>query len=189
MNSIQEDEYPWYEIVEGNSLAQGDLLRNYEVAVPKALVEEGKRVPLELRTFDFVVMTQTCDIEHGKVASILLCPWWDLWNFVDAATARGENWGEKQREALLQGNLPGYHLLNETVQGDINLNIGVVDFHEIYTEPIELVRKFAESTGKRLRLLPPYREHLAQDFARFFMRVGLPVNIPKEKIKKRPTGR
>ncbi len=30
----------------------------------------------------------------------------------------------------------------------------------------------------RLRLLPPYREHLAQGFARFFMRVGLPVDIP-----------
>jgi hypothetical protein len=24
----------------------------------------------------------------------------------------------------------------------------------------------------------PYREHLAQSFARYFMRVGLPVNIP-----------
>jgi hypothetical protein len=29
----------------------------------------------------------------------------------------------------------------------------------------------------RLRLLPPYREHLSQAFARFFMRVGLPVPI------------
>jgi hypothetical protein len=27
-------------------------------------------------------------------------------------------------------------------------------------------------------LLPPYREHLSQAFARFFMRVGLPVDIP-----------
>jgi hypothetical protein len=32
--------------------------------------------------------------------------------------------------------------------------------------------------GRRLRLLPPYREHLSQAFARFFMRVGLPVDIP-----------
>ena len=29
-----------------------------------------------------------------------------------------------------------------------------------------------------LRLLPPYGEHLSQAFARFFMRVGLPVDIP-----------
>ena len=36
----------------------------------------------------------------------------------------------------------------------------------------------AERGTKRLRLLPPYREHLSQAFARFFMRVGLPVDIP-----------
>ncbi len=29
----------------------------------------------------------------------------------------------------------------------------------------------------RLRLLPPYREHLSQAFARFFMRVVLPVEV------------
>jgi hypothetical protein len=37
----------------------------------------------------------------------------------------------------------------------------------------------------RLRLLPPYREHLSQSFARFFMRVGLPVDIPSFTSKKR----
>ena len=31
---------------------------------------------------------------------------------------------------------------------------------------------------QRLRLNPPYREHLSQAFARFCMRVGLPVDIP-----------
>jgi hypothetical protein len=30
-----------------------------------------------------------------------------------------------------------------------------------------------ERVGCELRLLPPYREHLSQAFARFFMRVGL----------------
>jgi hypothetical protein len=35
----------------------------------------------------------------------------------------------------------------------------------------------SKRNGKRLRLLPPYREHLSQAFARFFMRIGLPVHI------------
>jgi hypothetical protein len=39
--------------------------------------------------------------------------------------------------------------------------------------------------AKRLRLLPPYREHLSQSFARFFMRVGLPIDIPPFTGKKR----
>jgi hypothetical protein len=40
------------------------------------------------------------------------------------------------------------------------------------------VREFAHQMGDRLRLLPPYREHLSQAFARLFMRVGLPADIP-----------
>ena len=35
----------------------------------------------------------------------------------------------------------------------------------------------------RKRLLPPYREHLSQSFARYFMRVGLPTDIPADDIK------
>ena len=33
------------------------------------------------------------------------------------------------------------------------------------------------SKSDRIRVLPPYREHLSQAFARFFMRVGLPQDI------------
>jgi hypothetical protein len=57
--------------------------------------------------------------------------------------------------------------------------IRIVDFYNIYSLPFEFVKRFAEARGKRLRLLPPYREHLSQAFARFVMRVGLPVDIPK----------
>jgi len=66
------------------------------------------------------------------------------------------------------------------------MRLTIVDFHEVYTAPTNVVREFALRTGKRLRLLPPYREHLAQAFARFFMRVGLPVDIAAEKLKTQP---
>jgi len=54
----------------------------------------------------------------------------------------------------------------------------IVDFHQIFSLPIAFLREFARLSGSRLRLLPPYREHLGQAFARYFMRVGLPVDIP-----------
>lgn len=113
-----------------------------------------------------------------------MCPWFDLWAFVDAAKKSGENWSTTIREDLRRGNLPGYHLLNDTVQDGIQLGLGIVDFHEVYTAPTSHLREFAAKCGKRLRLRPPYREHLGQAFARFFMRVGLPVDIPGEKLKK-----
>lgn len=181
-------DYPWWGVAEGEQLAQGDILRGFQVVVPSgAASAEGDSIPAELKTFDLMVLSQTCDIEQGKADSILLCPWWGLWEFVDAATKKGENWGRDIRETLRRGNLPGYHLLNCASVDDLKLDCGVVDFREVYTSPTTSVRQFVRGCGKRLRLLPPYREHLAQAFARFFMRVGLPTDIPPDKIKNRPS--
>jgi hypothetical protein len=56
----------------------------------------------------------------------------------------------------------------------------VVDFHQVYTAPREFLESVLKSRAQgRLRLLPPYREHLSQAFARFFMRVGLPSGVEK----------
>ena len=179
-------DYPWYETVEGEIIEQGDFLFNFDIFVPRPTAANAGQIVGELRTFDLVVMTQTCDIAHGKIDSLLLCPWWDLWRFVEAAQAKGENFGSDLRESLRRGNIPGYHLLNEASQAGIEIGIGLVDFHEVHTAPIDQVQAFVKSAGNRLRLRPPYREHLAQAFARFFMRVGLPVDIPSEKVKRRP---
>ena len=182
--------FAWYDSIDGGSLEQGDILFKFQIVVPspEASVGTTDQLALEVKTFDVVVMTQTCDIENEKVKSVLLCPCWDLWQFVDAAKEHGENWGGDLREALRRGNLPGYHLINEASQDGIRVGLLVVDFHEVYTAPTNQVKEFVRGAGKRLRLRPPYREHLAQAFARFFMRVGLPVDIPKEKVKKRPRG-
>lgn len=179
--------YPWYETTEAVTIEQGDLLFGFEVFVPSRSVRpDSSDIDGEMKTFNFVVMTQTCDIEHGKVRSLLLCPWWRLGTFIEAAKRNGENWGRDQREALRRGNLPGYHLHNETSQDGITIELGVVDFHEVYTAPTDRVLDFVRDVGKRLRLCPPYKEHLAQAFARFFMRVGLPVEIPADKLKSPP---
>jgi hypothetical protein len=176
--------YPWFRTVDDSSLEQGDLLRGFDVAVPVVAVGSGgSELQIELKTFDVVVMTQSCDIENDKVRSLLLCPVFDLWRFVESAKAGRENWGSEQRDKLRQGNLPGYHLISDADQDGQSLPVSVVDFHEVYTAPTILVREFISTAGKRLRLCPPYKEHLAQAFARFFMRVGLPVAISTDKLK------
>jgi hypothetical protein len=181
-----EKEYPWYKIIQGDSLYQGDFLNDFEVLIPEVSTQ-GDQVAAQCKKLDVVIMTQTCDIVQGNVESLLLCPCWDLWDFIAAAQKKRFNWGKDQREALRRGNLPGYYLSNEADQDGLKMPLTIVDFHEVYTAPTNVVKEFASRTGKRLRLLPPYREHLAQAFARFFMRVGLPVDIAAEKLKTRPT--
>lgn len=73
-------------------------------------------------------------------------------------------------------------MLNEhKSKGNIELEIRLVDFHEVFTIPYAFLESLLAQRGEnRYRLLPPYREHLSQAFARFFMRVGLPIPIEKE---------
>ena len=77
-----------------------------------------------------------------------------------------------------KGRLPTYHVLNRCELPGHDRDFQLVDFSRVFTIAVGLTRDLAESQGTRLRLNPPYREHLAQAFARFFMRVGLPVDIP-----------
>ncbi len=55
----------------------------------------------------------------------------------------------------------------------------VVDFTSVYSVHFDTLATIAQENDSRLTLLSPYKEHLAQAFARFFMRVGLPADIPK----------
>ncbi len=82
------------------------------------------------------------------------------------------------KESLRRGYLPGYHLLNKCEIDGFKRDYLIVDFRSVYSVPFDFIVELVKKRGKRLRLLPPYREHLSQAFARFFMRVGLPVDIP-----------
>src|SRR5436190_6174331 len=99
MMPTEQSKYPWYETVEGESIEQGELLIGFEVLISKN-TEGSPSVEIRavLRKLNFVVLTQTCDNEQGKVSNLLLCPWWDFWQFVDEAKSRGENWGSDIQE-------------------------------------------------------------------------------------------
>lgn len=68
-------------------------------------------------------------------------------------------------------------MLNAWTDSEDSMEIYIVDFHDIFTVPLPFLQGIAETGCGHLCLLPPYREHLSQAFARFFMRVGLPTDI------------
>lgn len=117
---------------------------------------------------DLIVMSQACDILQGKVRDIALCMLFPLDSIAASTDLR-------MREELRRGHVVSRHLLNASDENDFSFH--VVDFRRVFTLPISFLSDFAAG-ARRLRLLPPYREHLAQAFARFFMRVGLPADIP-----------
>jgi hypothetical protein len=66
-------------------------------------------------------------------------------------------------------------------EGELVTEHRIVDFHSVHTVPRAFLDTLvAERAAQRLKLLPPYREHLSQSFARFFTRVGLPTPITRD---------
>ncbi|MBI1893909.1 MAG: hypothetical protein HYS14_07360 [Candidatus Rokubacteria bacterium] len=135
---------------------------------------------------DVVVMTQACDLEHRKVENVVLCPHVSLSTFrstwQDWLIARKQNPSEKAWKRTCEDIADGYvwnqAFLDRCDLPGLATEIRVVDFHDVFTVPRSFLEALLQRRqAPRLRLLPPYREHLAQGFARFFMRVGLPQPI------------
>lgn len=170
--------YPWYQAVAGEDIEQGDLFEHCPVFLPPDDLADAS---LETATFrwedrDLIVLSQSCDLIKGreKVSEVLLCAVWQRSELTEGhlATSRG-------MEDARRGNLPGFHVLAACALSGIEREVRVVDFRRVYSLPLSFLRKRATAAQQpRIRLLPPYREHLSQAFARFFMRVGLPVDVP-----------
>lgn len=167
-------EYPWYEVIEGNeNLLQGDFIKECPIVIPPLEISDD--VEVRIVNYNVVIMSQSCDLVQRKLDLVLVCPIWPLSEF----EKRSPYYKNKEgKEALRRGYLPGYHLLNKCEIDGFETDYLVVDFRSVYSVPFEFLADLAKRRDKRLRLLPPYREHLSQAFARFFMRVGLPVDIP-----------
>jgi hypothetical protein len=88
---------------------------------------------------------------------------------------------EKHLAELKGGKIWNLTLLDKHDSGGerrLALQHQVVDFHEVLSLPVGFLTSWVRASGApRLRLRPPYREHVSQSFARFFMRVGLPIDI------------
>lgn len=165
--------YPWYAAMAGDDLEQGDILESCPVFLPPSDLASHVRSEAIFRweTRDLILMSQSCDLVRGreKITDVLFCAVWK----------RSEiNLALDQLEQVRKGGVPTLHILAECSLNSLQREVSVVDFRCVHSLPVQFVRERCVSTGRRLRLLPPYREHLSQAFARFFMRVGLPVDIP-----------
>jgi len=170
---MQEQYYPWYELVEGKELFQGAILNSCPLIIPPSTIEG--EINVDVIEYDVIVMSQSCDLVEKKLELVLVCP---IWTLSEWENKNPSYRSAKMKESLRQGYLPGYHLLNKCEIDGFKREHFVVDFRSVYSVPFDFLVELAQKRGKRLQLLPPYREHLSQSFARFFMRVGLPVDIP-----------
>lgn len=165
----------WWSVVNGPSLAQGDILPGCLLPV---LLEEPlpSDTPYEQDVLSarLIVVSQSCDLENNKLVFVALCPVQTISEFQSqnpefASKAKWEEVRKGRRDAL--------HLLASPESPDSNMAAYVVNFGHIVSLPLAYLTEHANALGERWRLKSPYLEHFSQAFARFFMRVGLPSSI------------
>ena len=167
-----------WDSVSGTTIRQGDYILDCPVPVYAEQFREQKHeieIAVDIESYDLVVVTQSCDLEQNKVRLVAMCPIYSLENYevINPEFAKKGRW-----EEVRKGRIEGLYLLSSPTNPENNRECLVVDFREIYSLPFEFLTKHAESLEGRWRLRSPYLEHFSQAFARFFMRVGLPANIP-----------
>lgn len=171
--------------ISGDELRQGDVLDGCRV--PLLGPDFGRSAEVEdvlIADVRLIVLTQSCDLavrEGGsspKAEQVALCR---VYRLDEYARVRSDFARPGPREEARKGRVEGVHLLPSPVDHKDNQTVLIAHFREIISLPFAYLRRHAASLGDRPRLQSPYLEHFAQGFARFFMRVGLPSDIPPYK--------
>ncbi len=164
----------WYEVVSGGrELLQGDLLSECPTIqaddnMPYPL--PGDEIPAKRGDSDIVILTQSCDLANDKVTMVLCCPHFDVDTARRAEPSLASNLKDIKKERFFR-----YALLAAYSSSEISLALRIVDLGTAIVLPKAFLQKVAAARDPRLRLRPPYREHLSQAFARFYMRVARPT--------------
>jgi hypothetical protein len=182
-----DTQFSWYSVVPASSpLEQGDFLNSFPVPTPPSEIAEipdepvGHEInaPYTVDRFNVVIMTQSCDLPKLREEDeVILCPRFSYPELIDEIPKYG---GKDGWKTLISGRFIGAHILNKCDIEGIDFEYQVIDLQRIFSIPLAIVTQVAHSHDARIRLLPPYREHLAQAFARQFMRVGLPIDLPRD---------
>lgn len=170
--------YPWYQAKDWADLEQGDLLLDCPVLVPEGDITEqlmkvtedlAVSIPIAVEVYNLVIMSQSCDLQTNKVSQVLLCAYFPA-----------SNHNKSIRNDIRKNRFPALHMIEKCEIPNHTFERQVVDFRTIYTLPKKFIKELTKGKGERVRLLPPYKEHLSQSFARYFMRVGLPEPLGDE---------
>lgn len=158
----------WYEGCTGE-LEQGDIILGFAGLLPD--LDEHSMPSLVRATINVVVLTQSCDIPKPAQKTILLA---QVLDHADAAEKWSHYSSSKYKDALAHGTSICDVLLPPTPDGALDFSL--VLFRNLLVLPKTYVMR-ERSRCRTIRLSSPYKEYLAQSYARFMMRVGLPTPL------------
>lgn len=176
---------PFWISVNDTTLRQGDLLPDCwipEFPSDFADLSDDARI-IQADQADLIVISQSCDLEHGKISLVALCPVWSIPDFEEAQErqihSRSNKVWRDYWNHIRNGRSPTLHLLaSPTAPLEARAAL-LVDFRAIYSLPAAYLSRHAMQLNNRWRLCSPFLEHFSQAFSKSFMRVGLPSAVPE----------
>lgn len=186
-SSIKSPYVKWIE----NRVVQGDILQ--AVSFVSGMEQQGQLAVDSYNLKYAIVMSQDCDLEshnravsNGKtvdralISSVLICPAYPFEQFHAGTHREGIELGvlpAKKEQLRLNDRFKRYHYLKaDTDHGVTEL---IVDFKEFFTVSYDVL-----SANKQENYVATinelYREHLAQRFAHYLSRIGLPAEDREE---------
>lgn len=152
----------------------------------QALLKEIKDIDLLKKTIEDL-KKQVNEEENIKILDDFLT------QFIESSDIRMDftNEGDLKKarkyiDKIRKGEFTNMHLLNQCkIGGELKMAGQVVLLKDTYQVLVESVEKIINNCYQdgHLRLLPPYREHLAQAYSNTFNRIGLPQDIEIDKLQ------
>lgn len=168
----------WYDFVIDDTLFQADILEECPIFHPPANLSwplrDDEAYDARVTKGDLIIVTQSCDLVRGDVnAQVILCR---LFSLADAEKSNAFLKSSYGKEQCRRGNLHAYHMIANCETEHWKRGISIISLSELYSLPLGFIKLLVHEK-RRPRMKSPYREHFGQAFARYFMRVGLPVDI------------
>ena len=194
---VEEDvqqNYPWYEIIEtSETLEQGDFIDNCEIFIPTYIPNDGTatlsgsidsnftyKVEFGGIKCNVVIVSQSCDLGNNKnLIYTLVCPRKPISAYIKPDTNLNKLRGDL--EQIRKGQQYRYFMLHQSTLPNCSCETQIVDLANVHSIPYNITQQMAKKHNKRLRLCSPYKEKLAQAFGYYFMRIGLPIDVPEIK--------
>lgn len=171
------DAASWYrDVSPGEELLQGDQLFGVTMRLVVPHPTRPGRLAIGEVGSDVIVATQSCDLAARKVSQVEVVPVHPLAHWL---SRQPHLFGDI--ESIRRGHAPSLYLLPGWPESSVpEARVArVVAFDEKLSLPWDQVR--VALRGPRVGLRSPYIEHFAQALARFYMRIGLPEDLPEIK--------
>ena len=155
------------ESVDSNApLGQGDILDDcpllfWERSTGDAVSHESTKTVVRA-----IVLTQACDLAQSKATRVLVA----VVHRAQDLAQRGALKGNAIRDQIRAHRVYGWYFM----PASIGFDESVVDLRDLHTFPRSLLEQLIADGKLALRVVTPYREHLAQHFANTYSRIDLP---------------